>query len=60
MAGRLHRFGENVLISLIVFAQNAGTLRPDTLRRVRVPIYLSRRTLDGKFGHVGRPGLGAG
>ena len=59
-AERLHRFGENVLISLIVFAQNAGTLRRDTLRRVRVPIYLSRRTLDGKFGHVGRLGLGAG
>jgi hypothetical protein len=60
MAERLHRFGENVLISLIVFAQNASTLRRDTLRRVRVPIYLSRRTLDEKFGHVGRPGLGAG
>jgi hypothetical protein len=46
----IHRFGENILISLIVFAQNAAALRPDTLSRVRVPIYLSRRTLEEKFG----------
>ncbi len=59
MSERLHRLGENVLISLIVFAQNASTLRPDTLRRVRLPIYLSRRTLDEKFGHLGEAGLGA-
>ncbi len=42
----IHRFGENILISLTVFAQNAGALRLDTLMRVRVPIYLSRRTLE--------------
>ena len=59
MSERLHRLGENVLISLIVFAQNASTLRPDTLRRVRLPIYVSRRTLDEKFGHVGETGPGA-
>lgn len=47
---RLHRLGENVLISLIVFAKNAAVPRFDTLRRVRVPIYLSRVTLDQKFG----------
>jgi YkoP-like protein len=58
MAERLHRLGENVLISLIVFAQNAGALRRDTLMRVRVPIYLSRRTLDEKFGRAGEPELG--
>jgi len=46
---RTHRFGENILISLTVFAQNAAALRRDTLRRVRVSIYLSRRTLDEKF-----------
>jgi hypothetical protein len=46
---RLHRFGENILISLIVLAHNAGALRPDTLWRVRVPIYLSRRTLEKNF-----------
>lgn len=52
---RLHRLGENILISLIVFAQNAGALRRDTLRRVRVPIYLSRRRLEEKFGSRGEP-----
>jgi hypothetical protein len=49
---RVHQFGENILISLTVFAQNAAALRLDTLRRVRVPIYLSRRTLDEKFGSL--------
>lgn len=49
---RLHRFGQNVLISLIVFAHNAAALRLDTLSRVRVPIYLSRPTLERKFGNV--------
>jgi hypothetical protein len=47
---RIHRLGENILISLTVFAQNPAALRPDTLMRVRVPIYLSRRALEGKFG----------
>jgi hypothetical protein len=46
---RLHRFGENILISLIVLAHNAGALRPDSLWRVREPIYLSRRTLEKNF-----------
>jgi len=46
---RLHRLGENILISMIVFARNAGALRPDTLARVRVPIYLSRRILEKNF-----------
>jgi hypothetical protein len=49
---RVHRFGENILISLIVLAQNAAALRFDTLSRVRVPIYLSRRTLEQRFGSV--------
>jgi hypothetical protein len=46
---RLHRYGENVLISLIVYAHNAGALRADTLARVRLPIYLSRRILEKRF-----------
>ena len=49
---RLGRFGQNLLISLIVFAQNSDSLRMDTLARVRVPIYLSRRELRRKFGGV--------
>lgn len=51
---RLHRFGENILISLTVLAQNSVTLRADTLRRVRVPIYLSRRALAERFGSAGQ------
>ena len=47
---RIHRFGENILISLTVFAQNTAALRLDTLMRVRVPIYLSRRVLERRFG----------
>ncbi len=50
---RLRRFAENILISLIVLAQNAGALRRDTLNRVRVPIYFSRRLLNEKFGDAG-------
>jgi hypothetical protein len=46
---RLHRLGENILISLIVLAHNSSALRPDTLSRVRVPIYLSRRILEKDF-----------
>ncbi len=47
---RLHRFGENILISMILLAHNPGALHVDTLKRVRVPIYMSRRSLERKFG----------
>jgi len=53
LARRLHRFGENILISLIVLAHNPGALRADTLKRARVPIYLSRRVLEKEFGCPG-------
>lgn len=46
---RMHRLAENFLISLTVFAQNPAALRLDTLMRVRVPVYLSRRALERKF-----------
>ena len=49
----IHWFGENILVSLIVFVQNAGALRLDSLKRVRVPIYISRRTLEKLFGSAG-------
>ncbi len=48
----LHRFAENILISLTVFAQNACALRLDSLRRVRVRIVISRRALQERFGGV--------
>jgi hypothetical protein len=47
---RLHRFGENILISMILLAHNPGALHFDTLNRVRVPIHMSRRILESKFG----------
>jgi len=56
---RLHRLGENILISLIVLAHNAGALRRDTLTRVRVPIYLSRRVLESEFAAEDEVVLGA-
>lgn len=49
-AQTLQRWGENILISLIVAARSAGALHLNTLRRVRVPIYLSRRALEKNFG----------
>ncbi len=57
IAEHVHRFGENILISLIVFTSNAAALRGDTLERVRVPIYLSRHVLEEKFGAVGEQRL---
>jgi hypothetical protein len=56
---RLHRFGENILISLIVLAHNAAALRSDTLARVRVPIFLSRRALENEFTAGEKAVLGA-
>jgi hypothetical protein len=47
---RLHRLGEGVLISLLIWARNAGALRLGALKRVRVPIYMSRARLLKKFG----------
>ena len=49
-AAKLRRWGENVFISLIVAARSIGALHLNTLRRVRVPIYLSRRVLEQHFG----------
>jgi hypothetical protein len=56
---RLHRLGENILISFIVLAHNAGALRPDTLMRVRVPIYLSRAALESEFAACDKAPSGA-
>jgi hypothetical protein len=48
---RIHRYGENILISLMVLAHNPITMRSDTLRRDRVVLYLSRRSLERRYGH---------
>ncbi len=50
IAQHLHRFGENLFISLLVLARNAPALRADSMRREHVIAYLSRRTLDERFG----------
>lgn len=53
---RVHRFGENLLISLMVLAHNAAALRGDTLRRGRTPVFLSRRALEQRYGRgIGLP-----
>jgi len=46
---RTRRFGENVLISLIVLAHNAASLRGDTLRRGRTRVFMSRRLLEQRY-----------
>jgi len=60
IARQIHRFAENILISLIVFVQNANALRSDSLSRVRVPIYISRRALRDRFAHEAAPSVGGG
>ncbi|MGA7487269.1 MAG: hypothetical protein WBW74_10095 [Xanthobacteraceae bacterium] len=50
MRERLRRFGENILISLMVLAHNAEALRRDSLRRGRAQVLLSRRVLEGRYG----------
>jgi hypothetical protein len=49
LAGRLHIFGENILITLRVWAQNAGALRRDSLRRDRSQVFLSRAVLERRY-----------
>ena len=46
---RALRFGENILISLIVLARNAAALRRDTLRRGRRRVFMSRRLLEQRY-----------
>jgi hypothetical protein len=47
---RLHRFGENILISIIVLSCNPAALRADTLRRGRTVVILSRAILRRRYG----------
>lgn len=48
----IHRFGENIFISMMVLARNAAALRADTLWRDRTLMLLSRRRLDDRYGVV--------
>lgn len=53
---RLHRFGENILISLMVLAHNAAALHADTLWRDRTMVLLTRQALQRRYGGA-RAGL---
>ncbi len=46
---RIHQFGENILISLMVLARSSAALRRDSLWRDRTEVFLSRQTLDARF-----------
>jgi hypothetical protein len=49
---RMHWFGENILISMIVLAHNSSALRADTLWRDRTLVFLSRQTLQRRYAFV--------
>ena len=51
----IHRFGEDILISLIMFARHDRTVRLASLRRTRVPIFVSRRALEERLGSAAEP-----
>lgn len=53
MRERAHRFGENILISLMVLVRNAAALRRDTMRRGRTQVFLSRQVLQRRYGSAG-------
>jgi hypothetical protein len=57
---QVRRLGKNILISLIVFVRDATALRVDTLKRVRVPIFISRRALAERFGAIREFSAGIG
>ncbi|CCD91564.1 hypothetical protein BRAO375_1590027 [Bradyrhizobium sp. ORS 375] len=50
VAERVHWFGENVLISLLVWSHNPAALRSNTLGRTRVAVYMPRAALIARFG----------
>lgn len=50
----LHRFAENILISVMVLAQNPVVLRADSLWRDRTPLFLSRSALLDRYGQSPR------
>lgn len=54
-AGPLHRFGENILILMLVLATNPASARLSVLRRGRVEMYLSRRALRDYCRSGGNP-----
>lgn len=51
---RLHLFGENILISMLVLMRNPRSLRNDTLKRERTRTFLSRRELQRRYSSIDR------
>jgi YkoP domain len=47
---RIHQFGENILISLMVLSRNGIALRRDSLWRDRTQTFLSRDVLERRYG----------
>jgi len=50
LAQRTHRFGENILVSALIRAHNPRAAQKGTLKRGRIPLYLSRHTLERYYG----------
>jgi hypothetical protein len=48
-SGPLHRFGENILIFLLVMATNPAAIRVPGLPREHKPVYLSRAALERRY-----------
>ena len=55
IGSHFHRFGENILIGLLILAHNRRAFRLDCLRRSRADVFLPRAKLDERFGHAGAP-----
>jgi len=49
LLGRLHLFGENILVSLLVLARNVEALRRDSLLRSRSQVFVSRAALEDRY-----------
>lgn len=47
---KLHRFGENILVLLLLLAVNPGAARTTVLSRVRFDVLLSRRSFNKRYG----------
>lgn len=48
--GYAHRLGQNILIAMLVLAQNPQAFRLDCLRRDRVRVFMTRAELDKRYG----------
>lgn len=49
LAQRLHQFGENILISMMVLGRNRHAFRWDSLTRHRIEVFVSRAALAARY-----------